>query len=110
MTQNLRRTNSDADEDEENYRHRSINGRPPLGQHDGDGADDSEQSNIMMMTEDSGGRLPSHAVGNEKADHSASNQEITLALEEDAAGIIIGRVMAEVVMIVVVVVAVSVPR
>ena len=84
VTQNLRRTNSDADEDEENYRHRSINGRPPLGQHDGDGADDSEQSNIMMMTEDSGGRLPSHAVGNEKADHSASNQEITLALEEDA--------------------------
>jgi len=84
MRQNLRRTNSDADEDEENYRHRSINGRPPLGQHDGDGADDSEQSNIMMMTEDSGGQLPSHAVGNEKADHSASNQEITLALEEDA--------------------------
>ena len=89
-------TNGDADadhddqlhvEDEENYRHRGINnGRPPLGQHDGEGVDDSEQPNIMMMTEESGGRLfnektPSGIVA---ADNGASNQEITQALEEDA--------------------------
>jgi hypothetical protein len=94
------RTNSDVDadhddqlhdEDEENYRHRSINGRPPLVHHEGEGADDSEQPSIMMMTEESGGRLSSYLVGNEKplsgaaaADNSASNQEIAQALEEDA--------------------------
>jgi hypothetical protein len=86
-------TDADADhddqlhvEDEENYRHRGINGRPPLSQHDGEGVDDSEQPNIMMMTEESGGRLfnekpPSGIV---TADNGASNQEFTQALEEDA--------------------------
>lgn len=92
VRQNLR-NNNDADhdqlqvEDEENYRHRSINGRPPLSQHEGDGAHDSEQSNIMMMTEESGGRSSSFLVGNEKPisdDNGASAQEIALAVEEDA--------------------------
>lgn len=76
VRQNLRnRNNSDADaddlEDEENYRHRSTNGRPPLG---GDN-DDPEHSNSMMMTD-----------VNEKpvAETGTSNQEIAVALEEDA--------------------------
>lgn len=99
--QNLRNgTNSDADadhddrlhiEDEENFRNRSINGRPPLGQHEGEGVDDSEQPNFMMMTEESGGRSSSFLVRNQKplsgtlaADDGAPNQKIVQALEEDA--------------------------
>ena len=52
--------------------------------------DDSEQPNIMMMTEESGGQSSSFLVENEKpitdtaANNAASHQDIVLALEEDA--------------------------
>lgn len=85
------RGNSDADslEDEENYRHRSTNGRPPRGQHEGEGPEDSEQSNIMMMTDDTVGRSSSFMAGTEKPqsgtdENGESTQEIAVASEEDA--------------------------
>ena len=93
-------TNNDADanhedqlhiEDEENYHHRSMNGRPPLGQHEGEPIDGSEQPSTMMATEENGDRLSSFLVGNQKprrravvADNSVSNEELNQALEEDA--------------------------
>ena len=89
------RNNSDADaddqlhvEDEENYRHRSTNGRPPLGQHEGEGPDDSEQSNIMMMTDEGGGRSSSFIAGTEKPFSGSvgedNNKKKSVVTEEDA--------------------------
>ena len=79
------RGNSDADslEDAENYLHRSTNGRPPLGQHEGEGPEDSEQSNIMMMTDDNAGRSSS-STEKPPSGNDENAQEIAAALEEDA--------------------------
>mmetsp|Transcript_17650 Transcript_17650/g.40705 ORF Transcript_17650/g.40705 Transcript_17650/m.40705 type:complete len:944 (-) Transcript_17650:137-2968(-) len=93
-------TNNDADanhedqlhvEDEENHNHRSMNGRPPLSQHEAEPIDIPEQRNTMMTTEENGDRLPSFLVGNLKpqirsvvADNCVSDEELNQALEEDA--------------------------
>ena len=79
------RGNSDADslEDAENYLHRSTNGRPPRGQHEGEGPEDSEQSNIVMMTDDNAGRSSS-STEKPPSGNDENAQEIAAALEEDA--------------------------
>ena len=88
-------------EDEENYHYRSITSRPLLGRQEGEEnvvmdhhgvnqhrTDDSEQPNIMMMTEDGNSdnqilaenEKPAIAEANRSA---ASHRELTMDLEED---------------------------
>ena len=90
-------------EDEENYHYRSITGRPLLGRLEGEEnvvmdhhgvnqhrTDDSEQPNIMMMTEDGNSdnqilaenEKPATAIS-EANNNAASHRELTMALEED---------------------------